>query len=191
MQTGIYIIQNTINRKCYVGSALNIRSRWSDHCRTLRRGTHRNPHLQASWTKHGEAAFKFWVAEECKPEVRIEREQWWLDMFRPVYNILRKAASPEGRILSQETKAKIARSHIGKCPPGMADFLRSLAAEQKGRPLTPEHVKALREASAESRKTHCPQGHPYDEKNTHRSKKGHRSCRACGAISARKRRAAK
>lgn len=28
-------------------------------------------------------------------------------------------------------------------------------------------------------KTHCPQGHPYDEKNTYRSRVGGRKCRAC------------
>jgi len=28
-------------------------------------------------------------------------------------------------------------------------------------------------------KTHCPQGHPYDEGNTYRSAEGYRSCRTC------------
>jgi hypothetical protein len=28
-------------------------------------------------------------------------------------------------------------------------------------------------------RTHCPQGHAYDEKNTYRSKLGHRGCRSC------------
>lgn len=30
-----------------------------------------------------------------------------------------------------------------------------------------------------ARKTHCPQGHPYDEENTWRSQAGWRQCRAC------------
>lgn len=38
-----------------------------------------------------------------------------------------------------------------------------------------------------ARKTHCPQGHPYDEANTYRSPRGVRICRTC----ARDRRAAK
>lgn len=29
--------------------------------------------------------------------------------------------------------------------------------------------------------THCPKGHPYDEANTYRNKKGKRICRACNA----------
>lgn len=30
-----------------------------------------------------------------------------------------------------------------------------------------------------ARKSHCPAGHPYDEANTYRTKKGKRFCRAC------------
>jgi hypothetical protein len=32
-----------------------------------------------------------------------------------------------------------------------------------------------------ARKTHCPQGHPYDEVNTYRTSSGHRGCRRCRA----------
>lgn len=30
-----------------------------------------------------------------------------------------------------------------------------------------------------ARKTHCPQGHPYDAENTHRNRRGGRRCREC------------
>jgi hypothetical protein len=30
-----------------------------------------------------------------------------------------------------------------------------------------------------SRKTHCPQGHPYDDSNTYRSEAGSRMCKVC------------
>lgn len=33
------------------------------------------------------------------------------------------------------------------------------------------------------RKTHCPQGHPYDEANTIRHSNGGRNCRACSRAS--------
>jgi hypothetical protein len=32
-----------------------------------------------------------------------------------------------------------------------------------------------------ARRTHCPQGHPYDEANTYVNARGHRQCRACRA----------
>lgn len=42
---------------------------------------------------------------------------------------------------------------------------------------SPKQVAILNRA-----KTHCPKGHPYDEKNTHVTKTGsHRVCRACAA----------
>jgi hypothetical protein len=34
-------------------------------------------------------------------------------------------------------------------------------------------------AARNAAKTHCPQGHPYDEVNTYRDKRGRRSCNAC------------
>lgn len=37
----------------------------------------------------------------------------------------------------------------------------------------------LARARLESAKTHCPQGHPYDDINTYRRSTGHRTCRSC------------
>lgn len=34
-------------------------------------------------------------------------------------------------------------------------------------------------------RTHCPQGHPYDEGNTYRDRRNRRSCRECGRIHSR------
>jgi len=34
-------------------------------------------------------------------------------------------------------------------------------------------------AAANAEKTHCPQGHPYDEANTYRKPRGDRECRIC------------
>ncbi|WP_333758470.1 NUMOD4 motif-containing HNH endonuclease [Streptomyces sp. ISBFB 2968] len=34
-------------------------------------------------------------------------------------------------------------------------------------------------AAPNSSKTHCPEGHPYDEVNTYRNPKGRRTCRPC------------
>lgn len=55
--------------------------------------------------------------------------------------------------------------------------------------VRPDHLEAVpgRENNARSqspsaensRKTECPQGHPYDEKNTYVERDGHRACRTC------------
>jgi hypothetical protein len=44
----------------------------------------------------------------------------------------------------------------------------------------------LKGRSWQTRKTHCPQGHPYDEKNTD-LRNGRRYCRACGRLATRRR----
>ena len=43
-------------------------------------------------------------------------------------------------------------------------------------------LRGVGTASRNAAKTHCPQGHPYDEKNTYVSRTGARLCRACNRI---------
>lgn len=55
--------------------------------------------------------------------------------------------------------------------------------------VNPDHLEAVTarenllrgetKAAANALKTHCPQGHPYDEVNTYRDKKGRRGCQTC------------
>lgn len=62
---GVYCIQNTVNSKCYVGSARVFAIRWYNHRYALRKGRHPNTYLQRSWTKHGEKTFMFKVLCLC------------------------------------------------------------------------------------------------------------------------------
>lgn len=58
--------------------------------------------------------------------------------------------------------------------------------------LVTRHVNIMRGDGPEaarlrqSSKTHCPHGHPYDEKNTYRDPRGYRVCRICRRESNRK-----
>lgn len=55
-------------------------------------------------------------------------------------------------------------------------------------------AKGRRGTNGSEKKTHCPQGHPYDEANTYINKQGKRECRAChskdGRLAAKERRRA-
>lgn len=57
------------------------------------------------------------------------------------------------------------------------------------------HAENLRRSrsisTVNAEKTHCPQGHEYNEENTHIRKNGNRQCRVCGREQARARRASK
>ena len=62
--SGIYQIVNQKNGKTYIGSSKNIIRRWYFHKSALKHNRHHCIHLQRSWNKHGEAAFKFDVITE-------------------------------------------------------------------------------------------------------------------------------
>lgn len=189
--SGVYVIENTISGKRYVGSSSDVNARWSSHRSTLANGTHRNPILQRSWNKHGGAAFAFRVVEECDGdrETLLAREQWWIDTTKPAFNVLPVAGSPKGIRFTDERKAKISARLKGKCTPARLAAVARVAEFNRGKKCSPERIAQMRLDSAEAKKTHCPAGHEYSARNTHRSKAGHRHCRACGADAARRRRA--
>lgn len=113
MSSGIYQIRNTLNGKRYIGSAKDFASRWSDHRTALRRGTHRNRHLQFAWKKYGEDDFVFEKLEEvARFDFLVPFEQRYIDYYshldpKCLYNISKVAGSQLGLKHSEETKEKL------------------------------------------------------------------------------------
>jgi len=62
---GIYKIINTENDFFYIGSSVDITSRFCNHKSTLRKNSHNNPKLQNAWNKYGEKSFSFEIVELC------------------------------------------------------------------------------------------------------------------------------
>jgi hypothetical protein len=56
-QVGIYLFTNVGDGKNYVGSTEVLANRRHQHVSDLRKGKHKNVHLQRAWDKHGEEAF--------------------------------------------------------------------------------------------------------------------------------------
>ena len=136
--SGIYQIYNLVNGKIYVGSAASLYARHKGHLSQLRKKRHHSVLLQRACNKHGEGNFVFELLELVGNKNNlIAREQYWIDLLKPEYNICPKAGnslgrkcSPEqiynmslrmrgtknclGRKLSDETKAKISLAHKGK-----------------------------------------------------------------------------
>lgn len=129
MTQGIYKIINLINNKFYVGSAVNLKRRKTQHFSKLRTGKHRNTHLQAAWNKHGEQAFVFVVVQEVPIDANLlAAENAWLKEHVGkdyCYNVAIDAMSP-GRGMAgekhpmwgktffhtDEAKAKIAAANM-------------------------------------------------------------------------------
>lgn len=106
--SGIYCIQNTITEKVYIGSAVNVKHRLLSHKSVLKRNKHHSKHLQNSWNKYGETNFSFYILEEVDKNQLIEREQFYLDLFKSYdrkhgYNLAPKAGSSLGHRHSKES----------------------------------------------------------------------------------------
>ncbi len=107
IKSGVYKITNTINNKCYVGSSSNIKARKNDHWCLFRKKKHPNLHLQSSVNKYGLENFTFKVIEICvKTDITI-REQFWIDLLKPDYNIRNIAMNNFGLRHTLSTKLKI------------------------------------------------------------------------------------
>jgi hypothetical protein len=60
--------------------------------------------LYRALLKYGYSNFSLDILEYCEPNVKISREQYYIDLLKPEYNILKKAGSNLGFKHSEETK---------------------------------------------------------------------------------------
>ena len=153
MSSGIYVIENKINGHRYVGSAVNLKSRWAVHRCMLRKGTHHSQYLQRAWDKYGKAAFKFEVLERWEPEFLIGMEQWWMNMLQPEYNINPVAGNCLGMKHTAEARANMSAAQKGSTasPETRARQSKALKGKRKGYKHTAE-AKAKMSAALKGRK---------------------------------------
>lgn len=92
--SGIYKITNHVNKKCYIGSSVQIGIRFQQHKGRLRKNAHHSQYLQRAWNLHGEESFTFEVLERCEESKHLEREQYYMDTLHPEYNVEKVAGKP-------------------------------------------------------------------------------------------------
>ena len=156
---GIYAVLNLVNGKFYIGSAVNLRRRWTNHKSLLNSNKHYNIHLQRAWAKHGELNFIIVILEYT---VDLQsKEQHYIDTLAPTYNILTTAynstgykhteeavASFKARVVSDEVKAALsARLKDKKQDP---DFVKHRTKSLKGKKRS-EEIRA-KMAKAQSKR---------------------------------------
>lgn len=111
---GVYIIQNTVNNKVYIGASRNIYNRLCDHKVMLRGNYHHNQHLQAAFNDYGESYFIFDVLEFCSESLIFSQENYWCNMLCSHdrnYGYNNQPTSPNGKeTVSKETKIKMSLS---------------------------------------------------------------------------------
>ena len=158
IKSGIYKIQSIIKpNKLYIGSAINIGARWRKHLCELKKGKHGSIILQNHCNKYGIKDFEFYILEECSKETLLIREQFYMDMYNPYFNIRKIAKSNFGMKFSEEHKRKIGeagkgRKHTEEAKKKMSitrikngsfkiseEAKKKMSVAKKGRPLSEEH----------------------------------------------------
>lgn len=143
-QSGLYMIENTVNGKRYYGSATRFSTRFRVHRCYLRKGTSPSIKLQNAWNKYGEDAFKFSVLLVCSKENLLMYEQLLLDATDAVntgYNICAKAGSALGVKRRPESIAKTRAASLGRKM--SKEAIERIAASKRGVKLSPEHVSKV------------------------------------------------
>nr|QCW06883.1 hypothetical protein [Drechslerella brochopaga] len=136
-KSGIYRWVNKSSGKSYIGSALNLSRRFTNYYSRsflIKETKNSNSVIYKALLKHGYSGFQLEILEYCNLDILIEREQYYINLIKPEYNILKTAGSSVGfkhskasieliraaalnrkpKIISEETKYKISESLLGR-----------------------------------------------------------------------------
>ena len=158
MTCGIYMIQNKVNGKIYIGQAVDIEGdRWKTHRTCLKGRYHANKHLQRAWNKYGEESFEFSILLECEENQLNTYEQYCIFELmtydsRIGYN--KTYGGGSGRH-TEETRKKISKNHVdfsGEKHPMYGKHIsdehkKKISEANKGRTLSDKHRKRLSEVN--------------------------------------------
>lgn len=111
---GVYMIKNDINGKFYIGSAKCLRHRFTSHKYTLTNQKNNSLGLLRAINKYGIKNFTLFVLETTTLDLLIEREQFYIDVLKPKYNMRKIAQSNLGMKHTEETKLKISLKLKGR-----------------------------------------------------------------------------
>jgi group I intron endonuclease len=112
-KSGIYRFYNKINGNFYIGSSTNLKNRFVRYFNLSYISKVRNElSISRALIKYGYSNFRLDILEYCdnSKNILLEREQYYIDLLKPVYNIEKIAGSSAGRKLSDETKQLISNS---------------------------------------------------------------------------------
>ena len=83
MTSGIYMIENQVNGKTYIGQTSDLERRKKEHLNKLKNKTHHNLHLQNSFNKYGEDNFVFKTIKRNIPKSQLNSlEQRYIKVFK-------------------------------------------------------------------------------------------------------------
>jgi group I intron endonuclease len=147
---GIYKILNLLTGDFYIGStSLSFKRRFIQHQSDLRKGKHRNIHLQRAYNRDGEQNFQYMILEILEDNlIIIQREQWHLDQ-KPSYNIATIAENnAKGRKATPEQRRRMSEARKGtpawnKGIPFSEESRKKMSASMKGRTASNKGQRGL------------------------------------------------
>lgn len=118
---GIYGIFNLIIGKIYIGSSNNLPRRKHEHFYRLKNNRLGNHPLQNAYNKYGKESFKFYIIEYCNKNELVEKEQYYLELFKTYrrdcgYNCRHIAEVNSGYKFSEITRKRMSEGHLSKVP---------------------------------------------------------------------------
>lgn len=111
----IYIIKSKIKpERFYIGSAVNFCERLRGHKKSLSINSHGNYYLQKHFNKYGKDDLSFEILERVYDKnLLIKREQYYIDLMQPTFNICKIAGSSLGVKRTDEVKRKLSLIKTG------------------------------------------------------------------------------
>lgn len=115
----IYLIENIINNKIYIGKTHNPNKRWRKHISVSKHGSKREKYyIHKAIKKYGKDNFSFSIIESYNNEIDcIDAERFYISYFKYIgaqlYNLTDGGEGCFGRKMSKETKIKISIAHKG------------------------------------------------------------------------------
>jgi group I intron endonuclease len=119
MTSGIYCIENNLNRKKYIGKSIDMERRFYYHKTSLNKNSHFNKYLQNSWNKYGEENFTFYILEESDKEKINRLEIYYINLYNTKnqefgFNLTDGGEGMLGHIPSDETRLKRSVALLGR-----------------------------------------------------------------------------
>jgi len=162
--SGIYKL--IINKKIYIGSAIDLPKRLRSHYNGLISKKHVNRHLQNSFNKYNSIDFEI-IEFVDNPEYLLEREQFYFDTMHPQMNIAKIAGNQLGLIHSKETRKKISAVQKGK---KLSDETKKrMSISKKGVAITDEHKKNISLAKIGNKNPFYKAGKNHPQFGKHKS----------------------
>ena len=113
-KSGIYLFTNLLNKDKYVGQSSDLAKRFTKYFTLSYLNNKNTLVISRALIKYGYANFSISILEYCDKDILNEREQYYMDTIKPVYNTLKIAGSSSGYKHTQESKDKRSLSLKGK-----------------------------------------------------------------------------